>query len=82
MTDDKKPNDPNVNKQIASAARAAFREIEAAINEFDYISVYWPETEGVRQILGDLKRCQNLACKIAREHDPLPPHHPPENSFL
>ena len=82
MTEETKPKDPNVNKQIASAARAAFREIEAAINEFDYVSVYWPDTEGVRQILTDLKRCQNLASRIAREHDPLPQHHPPENNFL
>lgn len=81
MADDARQKDQDARKQIATAARAAFREIEAAINEFEYVSVYWPDTEGVRQIVTDLKRCQSLASKIARDHDPLPPHSRPESSF-
>ena len=38
--------------------------------------------DSVRQIVTDLKRCQSLASKIARDHDPLPPHSRPESSFL
>ncbi|MFO0983559.1 MAG: hypothetical protein U1E76_17835 [Planctomycetota bacterium] len=74
--------DDDAKKQIAKAARAAFREIEAAINEFEYVSVYWPDVDSVREILQDLKRCQSAASRVAREHDPLPPHGKPENNFL